>query len=77
VVPGLKQLYDRYSFTVLPRLGQVVAGNRDAYQYLVESIRRFPTQPDLAAMMATAGFEQVSWRNLTGGIAALHVGWRL
>jgi demethylmenaquinone methyltransferase/2-methoxy-6-polyprenyl-1,4-benzoquinol methylase len=77
VVPGLKALYDRYSFTVLPWLGEKVAGNRDAYQYLVESIRRFPPQAELAAMMATAGFGQIDWRNLSGGIAALHVGWRL
>jgi demethylmenaquinone methyltransferase/2-methoxy-6-polyprenyl-1,4-benzoquinol methylase len=77
VLPGLKALYDRYSFQVLPWLGQLVAGNREAYQYLVESIRRFPPQEDLAAKMRAAGFEQVSWRNLSGGIAALHVGWRL
>jgi len=75
--PMLARLYDLYSFNVLPRLGQVVAGDRDAYQYLVESIRRFPPQRELAERMATAGFEQVKFRNLSGGIAALHSGWRL
>jgi len=75
--PLLRRAYDLYSFAVLPRLGQVVARDRDAYQYLVESIRRFPAQEELAAMMREAGFEQVNWRNLSGGIAAIHVGWRL
>lgn len=75
--PLLRRAYDIYSFAVLPRLGQVVARDRDAYQYLVESIRRFPPQKKLAAMMEKAGFELVSWRNLSGGIAALHAGWRL
>ena len=76
-MPLLRQLYDLYSFAVLPRLGGVVARDRNAYQYLVESIRRFPPQAELAAMMTRAGFEQVCWRNLSGGIAALHSGWRL
>ena len=75
--PLLRRLYDFYSFTVLPRLGAVVARDRDAYHYLVESIRRFPPQAELAAMMGRAGFDQVSWRNLSGGIAAIHSGWRL
>jgi demethylmenaquinone methyltransferase/2-methoxy-6-polyprenyl-1,4-benzoquinol methylase len=75
--PVLRRLYDLYSFTVLPRLGAVVARDRDSYQYLVESIRRFPPQAELAAMMERAGFEQVTWRNLSAGIAALHCGWRL
>jgi len=75
--PMLARLYDLYSFNVLPRLGQVVAGDRDAYQYLVESIRRFPPQRELSERMAAAGFEQVRFRNLSGGIAALHSGWRL
>jgi demethylmenaquinone methyltransferase / 2-methoxy-6-polyprenyl-1,4-benzoquinol methylase len=75
--PLLRRAYDLYSFAVLPRLGQVVARDRDAYQYLVESIRRFPPQEELAAMMRDAGFEQVNWRNLSGGIAAIHTGWRL
>jgi demethylmenaquinone methyltransferase / 2-methoxy-6-polyprenyl-1,4-benzoquinol methylase len=75
--PVLRQLYDIYSFNVLPRLGAVIARDRDAYQYLVESIRRFPPQAELAAMMNRAGFEQVTWRNLSAGIAAIHCGWRL
>lgn len=77
VIPGLRQLYDRYSFDVLPWFGAMVAGNRDAYQYLVESIRRFPPQEELARRMQAAGLEQVKYRNLSGGIAALHSGWRL
>ena len=77
VLPFLARAYDLYSFEVLPRLGQWVAGDRDAYQYLVESIRRFPPQDELAERMRGAGFEQVSFRNLSGGIAALHSGWRL
>jgi demethylmenaquinone methyltransferase/2-methoxy-6-polyprenyl-1,4-benzoquinol methylase len=73
----LRRAYDLYSFTVLPRLGQMVAGDRDAYQYLVESIRRFPQQDELVRLMAAAGLERAGFRNLTGGIAALHSGWRL
>jgi demethylmenaquinone methyltransferase/2-methoxy-6-polyprenyl-1,4-benzoquinol methylase len=76
-LPPLARAYDLYSFAVLPRLGQMVAGDRDAYQYLVESIRRFPAQDELAHLMEAAGFERVGYRNLTGGIAALHSGWRL
>jgi demethylmenaquinone methyltransferase/2-methoxy-6-polyprenyl-1,4-benzoquinol methylase len=75
--PLLRQAYDFYSFAVLPLMGQVVAGDREAYQYLVESIRRFPPQDELAQRMAAAGLERVSFKNLTGGIAALHSGWRL
>ena len=70
-------LYDRYSFAVLPHIGEMVSGDGDAYRYLVESIRRFPPQAELAAMMGEAGFGRVSWRDLTGGIVALHSGWRL
>ncbi len=76
-VPVLDRLYDLYSFHVLPLLGQIVARDRPAYQYLVESIRRFPRQDDLAQRIAAAGFERVTFRNLTGGIAALHSAWRL
>jgi demethylmenaquinone methyltransferase/2-methoxy-6-polyprenyl-1,4-benzoquinol methylase len=75
--PLLRRAYDLYSFAVLPRLGGIVARDRDAYQYLVESIRRFPAQGELAAMMEKAGFERVRWRNLSAGIAAIHSGWRL
>ncbi|HIC81133.1 MAG TPA: class I SAM-dependent methyltransferase [Kiloniellaceae bacterium] len=77
VVPLFSDLYDRYSFKVLPAMGAAVAGDRDAYVYLAESIRRFPPQEDLAAMMAAAGLSQVRFRNLSGGIAALHSGWRI
>lgn len=77
VLPGLDKLYDTYSFSILPRLGQMVAGDSDAYQYLAESIRRFPEQDRLAEMMGEAGFGRVSYRNLAGGIAAIHSGWRL
>jgi demethylmenaquinone methyltransferase / 2-methoxy-6-polyprenyl-1,4-benzoquinol methylase len=77
VVPLLREAYDRYSFTVLPRLGQLVAGDKDSYQYLVESIRRFPDQESLAARIRAAGFGRVRYRNLTGGIAAIHSGWRI
>ena len=71
------KLYDAYSFAVLPRLGQAVAGDGDAYKYLAESIRQFPDQDHLAGLMTAAGFGQVSHRNLSGGIAAMHSGWRL
>ena len=76
-LPLLGELYDRYSFTVVPALGGLVAGDRDAYQYLVESIRRFPPQEELAAMIADAGLGQVKFRNLSGGIAAMHSAWRI
>jgi demethylmenaquinone methyltransferase/2-methoxy-6-polyprenyl-1,4-benzoquinol methylase len=75
--PSLRWLYDRYSFNVIPALGQAIAGDRPSYQYLVESIRRFPDQETFAAMIATAGFGQVRYRNLSMGIAALHSGWKL
>ena len=74
--PALADLYRRYSDEILPRLGQAVAGNRDAYVYLVESIRRFPRQADLARMMKRVGLDVVRWRDLSGGIAAIHSAWR-
>jgi demethylmenaquinone methyltransferase / 2-methoxy-6-polyprenyl-1,4-benzoquinol methylase len=77
ITPLLQPLYDLYSFHVVPLLGQFVAGDRDAYTYLVESIRGFPRQGELAQMIADAGLEQVRYRNLTGGVAALHSAWRL
>ena len=77
VLPVLDRLYDLYSFAVLPALGGLVAGDSASYRYLAESIRRFPPQPELAALMEKAGLERVTWRNLTGGIAALHSGWRI
>ena len=76
-VPALQRAYDRYSFNVIPPLGQMVANDRESYQYLVESIRRFPDQDSFATMIRTAGFEMVQYRNLSMGIAALHSGWKL
>jgi demethylmenaquinone methyltransferase/2-methoxy-6-polyprenyl-1,4-benzoquinol methylase len=76
-VPGLDALYDLYSFNVIPALGRSVAGDAEAYRYLVESIRRFPKPQAFAAMIAAAGFRRVSAQPLTGGIVALHSGWRL
>ena len=70
-------VYDKYSFNVIPLMGQVVAGDRDSYQYLVESIRKFPDQDTFAAMIRQAGFGQVNYRNLSMGIAALHSGWKI
>ncbi|MFO1143105.1 MAG: bifunctional demethylmenaquinone methyltransferase/2-methoxy-6-polyprenyl-1,4-benzoquinol methylase UbiE [Amaricoccus sp.] len=75
--PSLRWLYDRYSFNVIPALGQAIANDRPSYQYLVESIRRFPDQETFAGMIAAAGFGQVHYRNLSMGIAALHSGWKL
>jgi demethylmenaquinone methyltransferase/2-methoxy-6-polyprenyl-1,4-benzoquinol methylase len=77
LLPGLAGLYDAYSFHVIPLLGQVVAKDREAYRYLVESIRRFPSQEDLSTRLRTAGLERVRVRNLSGGIAAIHSAWRV
>src|SRR5437763_4043608 len=77
VSPPLQPLYDLYSFQVLPLLGQIVTGNREAYAYLVESIRHFPPQSELSELIAAAGLDRPRFRNLTGGIAALHSAWRL
>ena len=74
---AIRAIYDAYSFKVIPGMGQIVSGDRDSYQYLVESIRRFPTQDRFAEMMGEAGFKRVSYTNLTGGVAALHHGWAL
>jgi demethylmenaquinone methyltransferase/2-methoxy-6-polyprenyl-1,4-benzoquinol methylase len=76
-VAALRPVYDAWSFRVLPRLGQAIAGDADSYRYLAESIRMFPDQDTLAGMMRTAGFERVGVRNLSGGIVAIHLGWRL
>ena len=76
-LPALGALYDAYSFRVLPALGEIVTGDRAAYQYLVESIRRFPNQDDFAALIAAAGLGNPRYRNLTGGVAALHSAWRV
>ena len=76
-VPGLDRLYELYSFNVIPALGRLVAGDAESYRYLVESIRRFPDPQTFAAMLRTAGFARVSFQPMTGGIVALHSGWRL
>ncbi|HET9018842.1 MAG TPA: class I SAM-dependent methyltransferase [Acetobacteraceae bacterium] len=76
-VAALQPLYDAWSFSVLPRLGRIVAGDADSYQYLAESIRTFPDQATLAGMMERAGLSRVRVQNLSGGIAAIHSGWRL
>jgi demethylmenaquinone methyltransferase/2-methoxy-6-polyprenyl-1,4-benzoquinol methylase len=76
-VPGLDLLYELYSFQVIPRVGQAVTGDRDAYQYLVESIRKFPKPKAFAQMIEQAGFRRVSFTPMTGGVVALHSGWRL
>ena len=76
-VPLLDSLYDFHSFEVIPRLGKLTAGAAEPYQYLVESIRKFPKQEAFASMIRSAGFERVTYRNVTGGIAAIHSGWRL
>jgi len=76
-VPGFDAVYDFYSFNVIPALGWAVAGDAEAYRYLVESIRRFPKPQAFAEMITAAGFRRVSFRVLTGGVVALHSGWRL
>jgi demethylmenaquinone methyltransferase / 2-methoxy-6-polyprenyl-1,4-benzoquinol methylase len=76
-MPGLGALYDLYSFNVIPALGRVVVGDAQSYRYLVESIRRFPKPEVFAEMMRAAGFARVSHRLMSGGIVALHSGWRL
>jgi len=73
--PILQAAYDRYSFAVIPRMGELVAGDRDSYQYLIESIRKFPDQQTFKSEIEGAGFGQVSVTNYSGGIAALHFGW--
>jgi demethylmenaquinone methyltransferase/2-methoxy-6-polyprenyl-1,4-benzoquinol methylase len=74
VTEALRTAYDAYSFAVIPTIGEWVAKDRASYQYLVESIRRFPDQAAFGALMTEAGFSQVSWTNLTGGVAAMHQG---
>ncbi len=75
--PALQWLYDRYSFNIIPPLGQIIANDRDSYQYLVESIRKFPPQEVFADMIRRGGFENVKYRNLSMGIVALHSGWKI
>ncbi|QOL81902.1 bifunctional demethylmenaquinone methyltransferase/2-methoxy-6-polyprenyl-1,4-benzoquinol methylase UbiE [Pseudooceanicola spongiae] len=75
--PALQWAYDRYSFNMIPAMGQLIANDRDSYQYLVESIRRFPDQETFLQMVRDAGFENAKYRNLTLGVAALHSGWKI
>jgi demethylmenaquinone methyltransferase/2-methoxy-6-polyprenyl-1,4-benzoquinol methylase len=76
-LPFLDRVYEAWSFNAIPRIGNMVAGDGEPYRYLVESIRKFPNQANFAAMIRRAGFERVAWRNHSGGIAALHSGWKL
>jgi demethylmenaquinone methyltransferase / 2-methoxy-6-polyprenyl-1,4-benzoquinol methylase len=76
-VPGLDRLYDLFSFKVIPGLGRAVTGDTESYQYLVESIRKFPKPNAFADMIRASGFSRVNWQVLSGGIVALHSGWRL
>ena len=76
-MPGLDALYELYSFQVIPRIGEAVTGDREAYRYLVESIRKFPRPENFAEMMRAAGFRRVSFTPMTGGVVALHSGWKL
>ena len=76
-VPGLDRLYDLYSFNVIPAIGRAVTGDAEAYRYLVESIRKFPQPAKFADMIRAAGLRRASFTRLTGGVVALHSGWRL
>jgi len=76
-LPGLDKLYELYSFQVIPRVGEAVTGDREAYQYLVESIRKFPKPKAFTQMIEAAGFRRVSFKAMTGGVVALHSGWKL
>jgi demethylmenaquinone methyltransferase / 2-methoxy-6-polyprenyl-1,4-benzoquinol methylase len=76
-VPMLDKIYDFWSFEAIPRIGQAVAGTAEPYRYLVESIRKFPKQEPFKTLIEAAGFERVTYRNLTGGVVAIHSGWRL
>ncbi|RTZ66864.1 MAG: bifunctional demethylmenaquinone methyltransferase/2-methoxy-6-polyprenyl-1,4-benzoquinol methylase UbiE [Aquificaceae bacterium] len=77
VVPGLNTIYDQYSFKLLPLIGKIVANDADSYRYLAESIRMHPDQETLKGMMDEAGFERTTYHNMTGGIVALHIGYKL
>lgn len=77
ITEGLQKAYDAYSFNVIPWLGEKVAGDRESYQYLIESIRKFPGQTAFVSRIKKAGFSRVAYENLTGGVAALHMAWRV
>ena len=76
-VPGLDRMYDLFSFKVIPPLGRAVTGDAESYEYLVESIRKFPKPDAFAGMIKSAGFSRATWQSFSGGIVALHSGWRL
>jgi demethylmenaquinone methyltransferase/2-methoxy-6-polyprenyl-1,4-benzoquinol methylase len=76
-MPLLDRVYESWSFNAIPKFGKAITGDAEPYQYLVESIRKFPNQENFAAMIRNAGFSRVSYTNYTGGIAALHSGWKL
>ncbi|MFZ1773138.1 MAG: class I SAM-dependent methyltransferase, partial [Rhizobiaceae bacterium] len=76
-MPLLDKVYEAWSFNAIPAIGKAVTGDGEPYRYLVESIAKFPSQPEFARMISAAGFSQVTWRDYTGGIAALHSGWKL
>ena len=73
----LNKIYDAFSFNLVPRLGKLIANDAESYQYLIESIRKFPSQEKLASLVAEAGFRQVKYRNLTQGVVAMHSGWKV
>jgi demethylmenaquinone methyltransferase/2-methoxy-6-polyprenyl-1,4-benzoquinol methylase len=73
----MQKVYDLYSFNIIPKMGQAIANDADSYQYLVESISKFPDQDTFLSMIRAAGFENAKYRNLTMGIAALHSGWKI
>jgi demethylmenaquinone methyltransferase/2-methoxy-6-polyprenyl-1,4-benzoquinol methylase len=77
VMPGLDKVYDFYSFNILPKMGKLIANDEDSYRYLAESIRMHPDQETLKQMMVEAGFERCTYHNMTGGIVALHKGFKL
>ncbi|WP_274626801.1 bifunctional demethylmenaquinone methyltransferase/2-methoxy-6-polyprenyl-1,4-benzoquinol methylase UbiE [Arvimicrobium flavum] len=76
-MPILDRVYEQWSFKAIPQIGRMVTGEAEPYSYLVESIRKFPNQTNFASMISRAGFERVTFRNYSGGIAALHSGWKL
>jgi demethylmenaquinone methyltransferase/2-methoxy-6-polyprenyl-1,4-benzoquinol methylase len=76
-LPVLDRIYEAYSFHAIPRIGRIVTGDEDAYRYLVESIRQFPTADSFAAMIEKAGFARVSYARMSGGIVAVHSGWKV
>jgi demethylmenaquinone methyltransferase/2-methoxy-6-polyprenyl-1,4-benzoquinol methylase len=76
-VPGLNKAYDFYSFNILPKMGKVIANDEESYRYLAESIRMHPDQETLKQMMQHAGFERCTYHNMSGGIVALHKGYKL